>query len=85
MALSSVGFMITISELLLDSATSRAPPPPPLLFAAYGGERQHFNQLHCCRQIVCVAERFKGHIKSRFNVYLGRASLFFWGLFLVPR
>lgn len=80
MALSSVGFMITISELLPGSATIRAPPLP---LAAYGGERQRFNQLHCCRQIICVAQPFKGHIKSSFNAYL-RAGVWFLGLFLIP-
>lgn len=81
MALSSVGFVITISELLPDSATVRAPPLP---LAAYGGEWQRFNQLHCRRQIICAAQRFKGHIKSSFNAYL-RAGVWFLGLFLIPR
>lgn len=67
MALSSVGFVITISELLPDSATARAPPLPS---AAYGGERQRFNQLHCRRQIICAARRFKGHVKSSLGAYL---------------
>lgn len=81
MALSSVGFMITISELLPDAATVRAPPLP---LAAYGGERQRFNQLHCWRQIICVAQPFKGHIKSSCNAYLPARVCGFWGCFWSP-
>lgn len=77
MALSSDGFMITVSELLLESRTSRRSR------AAYGGKRQHFNQLHCCRQIICVAEQFKGHTKSGYNVRL-RERVCVLGLFFDP-
>lgn len=52
MTLSSDDFMIIISELLLESMMRRA---QLLQFAAYGGEKQRFNQMICCHKIICVA------------------------------
>lgn len=48
MTLSSDDFMIIISELRLQSMMRR------LQFAAYGDEKQRFNQIICWHRIVCV-------------------------------
>lgn len=51
MTLSSDDFMIIIPELLLESMMSSA---KLLQFAAYGGEKQHFNQIISRHKIICV-------------------------------
>lgn len=52
MTLSSDDFMIIISELLLESMMRKA---QLLQFAAYGAEKQRFNQITRCHVIICVA------------------------------
>lgn len=51
MTLSSDDFMIIISELLLESMMRSA---QLLQFAAYGGGKQHFNQIISLQKIICV-------------------------------
>lgn len=51
MTLSSDDFVIIISELLLESMMRGT---QLLQFAAYGGEKQHFNQIISRYKIICV-------------------------------
>lgn len=59
MTLSSDDFMIIISELRLESMMRSARLPQ---FAAYGAEKQRFNQITRRHVIVCVAHICRGAI-----------------------